>query len=140
MRDPLSGWQSFSILCATVSVGLAIAAWCCRDTAPARAQIPETRTRPHYVGQVTKMVIGQALVGLNPAACAEEMQLLQAGDYPGRQKLINDGLALLVEHEPKVRIIDVDLLGAMVRIRILTGPYAGRDGWVADYNVCHEEG
>ncbi len=140
MRDPLPGWQSFWILCATTSVGLAIAVWCCRDTAPARAQVPEVQTRPHYVGQVTKMVIGQSLVGINPAACAEEMQLLRAGDYPGRQKLINDGLALLVEHEPKVRIIDVDLLGAMVRIRILTGPYAGRDGWVADHRVCYEEG
>jgi hypothetical protein len=71
---------------------------------------------------------GAVGIAIDKAAYDEFTKYAVANDVVGGQQMIDDGRVLVVSDGTKVKIIDLALTA--YQVRIMSGPCAGRDGWV----------
>lgn len=75
------------------------------------------------------------IVCADRAAFAAEAKFVAAGDEIGVADLKRGGQLFTTPSPTRVRVIDHDILGGCVQVRLLDGPEKGRAGFVAENEV-----
>lgn len=99
---------------------------CASDSPVSREATRDASSAKVSVGSdVTLAMVG---LGITNADFDELTRLALANDKVGGQRLIDSGRVLVIQSGTKAKIIEMNFTS--YRVRIMSGPYTGRDGWV----------
>lgn len=101
----------------------------CAPSAPPQPRPTATSPPPHpYVGSSVRVT--QSFLTPDRDAFRQWTNYANENDQPSMQQMLKDGKAFQLANDTDVLVLDLNW-GVDARVKVLSGPHAGRDGWLA---------